>query len=53
MDKIVAIAKRLLTTSAVYLYVIDSGCTGDAVDAENMRSIFNRDKSKVIILYAQ
>ena len=51
MNNVVASAEMLLTTSSIYLYVIDSGSTGDAVDAKNLWNIFNRDASKVMYIY--
>ena len=47
---ITALADRLFSTSTAYLYIIDSVILNDALDAKNIKQLYEHDKGDVICL---
>ena len=46
---ITALTDRLFSTSTAYLYIMDSAIMEDAVDAKNIKQLFEHDKGDVYL----
>lgn len=51
VEHVTALTDTLFSTSTAYLYILDSGNMGDAVDAENIRQLYKYDNGETLLRY--